>query len=636
MISSFNIKRISLLIIAFIAVGAFSFNALLVTQSYAASNAEKSTLSNAEEDALFAENWELLVTLLNKVSKEKLSPIQRFLKAHACLATNRNNESIQLFAELTLKDLETLQKWNTDVLNKTSNKSLVNYFLGDIHAKGMDNKNAIKYFSLSISQNPKNYLAYNARGVVNIIDEKYDDAVGDLLKAESFNKKFADSYNNLAMMNIRKKNGVIGNSINNFDIVLKLNPEFALAYHGMGCLELISSSEIIAPASNSHIQKALSLLSESSLVPILIANEIRYNEVTQNRKAIQLFAAKGAEGTSIKKEYLLKKAVEDADIAYEEAHKPTLFARWGGEERLRQANDRVTSIAMNMNNSELDNVKKNDPFTLQRADVICGYSKENYQSIKTDAESGAAAMLGQELASKVVGWFTPAPFRLQVGALELGGKFIGAGYQKTANEAGNIVEKINATKTRISQVRNTDNNVAVNVNKGSVNVPDYSTTSGFARETAIKPSVRINPTDKNNSVIPGGYEINSHKDDGSKVVVEMRDYTNKDNLLNHASATYPEIIKSSGGNFTKPLQSNKLPDNIDQFKVSKSINIKEFNPSSSIGNIGTSGSEGAGANSTNSPGGATTDKNQITWNEGEWPFNPIFGLLYQISYLPNK
>lgn len=317
MISSYSldkclsIKRISLLIIAFIAAGVLSLNWLLVTNSYAASNPEKSTLSKAEEDALFAENWELLVTLINNVSKEKMSPIQRFVKAHACLATNRNNESIQLFAELTLKDLETLQQWNTDVLNKTSNKSLVNYFLGDIHAKGMDNKNAIKYLSLSISQNPKNYLAYNARGVVNIIDEKYDDAVADLLKAEAINKNFADAYNNLAMMNIRKKNGLIVPAKNNFQSVLKINPEFALAYHGLGCLEIIGSSEIIAPESNSNIQKALSLLSESSLVPILIANEILYNEVTQNRKASQLFANTGSEGTSIKKEFILKQAVLD-------------------------------------------------------------------------------------------------------------------------------------------------------------------------------------------------------------------------------------------------------------------------------------------------------------------------------------
>jgi tetratricopeptide (TPR) repeat protein len=152
------------------------------------------------EKAVLAEDWTKVAGELESVNPASGSAVLRMLKGHACLALNRNNESLGLFASV-LRDngVDAWRAWADDFGNEQryaerAHKAIVWYFKGDAHARQKQWQLAIRCFDKALKLDKKCYLAWNARGVV-------EHAVGNTLTARVYFKAatdvktdFADAY----------------------------------------------------------------------------------------------------------------------------------------------------------------------------------------------------------------------------------------------------------------------------------------------------------------------------------------------------------------------------------------------------------------------------------------------------------
>ena len=155
------------------------------------------------EAALLAEDWEKVADLLDKVDTQTSSPVLRYIKGHACLATNRNNESLSLFFMMSMEDLKKWAEWCETFVSQNKTKSIAYYFLGDIYSRVGDLDQALKHFLKAIEIDKENYLAWNALGVISTLRKEYDNSMKDFTEALSIKPEFIDAHNNIGMTRIR-------------------------------------------------------------------------------------------------------------------------------------------------------------------------------------------------------------------------------------------------------------------------------------------------------------------------------------------------------------------------------------------------------------------------------------------------
>lgn len=375
---------------------------LAITATYA-DEPTNAILPLEVEKAVLVGNWGEVAELIGEIDTNTPSLVLRLLKAHASLVANRNNESVGLFSVVTFGDLEEWEKWCKNIANTTNNQALINYFLGDIYARLLNYEKAIEYLSLAINQNKNSYLALNARGTVYIIQEEYGKALSDLIGVKAIKTDFADVYNNLAMINIRQKKGLIDNSKNSFLAVLKVNPDFALAYHGIGCIELLESKDIAIPKENKNIQNALKLLPKT--VDLLIGNETKYTSAAITKQANIMYADVGSAGTSVKRAYQLTQAVQKVDAAEADLNSSSFWGRGAAKERVLQAKLNVTGVVHRM---DVKDIQKTDQYTINRTLNITANNHKYTQGLKNKAVRGSEYMRNQGNASTAAGLVTTA------------------------------------------------------------------------------------------------------------------------------------------------------------------------------------------------------------------------------------
>jgi len=198
------------------------------------------TVSPAVEQALLAEDWRQVADLLAGVTPKTPSPVLRLLKGHACLAVNRNNESLCLFLSIAADDeRQQWLQWADAFAQKNSQKPAAHYFRGDARARCGNLTDAQTSFTQGLQINPDHPLLLNGRGVVLALNKKWTEAKSDLTKAGGNPKMpLADVYVNLGGMFIHRKDGAKG-AVRAFDQALKISPEYCLALLGRGCVELV-------------------------------------------------------------------------------------------------------------------------------------------------------------------------------------------------------------------------------------------------------------------------------------------------------------------------------------------------------------------------------------------------------------
>jgi tetratricopeptide (TPR) repeat protein len=88
---------------------------------------------------------------------------------------------------------------------------------------------AIKAFSTAIEIIPRDYQAYNYRGVAWALKENYDKAIVDYDKALEIRPRYAEAYNNRGFA--RTQHGDLRKALNDYARALEINPFFVDAYN---------------------------------------------------------------------------------------------------------------------------------------------------------------------------------------------------------------------------------------------------------------------------------------------------------------------------------------------------------------------------------------------------------------------
>lgn len=204
-------------------------------------NAQSTVVVNkGVKDAILAEDWSKVADLLDQVDAQSSSPVLRVIKGHACLALNKNNESLCMFLSASSgDDLNNWDEWTRVFVKKNGKSAVALYFKGDALARLGKWDDALKAFNRALEIKPKHVMVLNARGVTYAAKGRLANARVDFDEARRLSDfRLADAYANIGFLCIHRKDAV-ENALNVFNKALKISPHFALALHGRGCIEVI-------------------------------------------------------------------------------------------------------------------------------------------------------------------------------------------------------------------------------------------------------------------------------------------------------------------------------------------------------------------------------------------------------------
>jgi len=194
------------------------------------------------EAPVLREDWNQVVELLKDVSddpKKSPDPVLRLIKGHACLALNRNNESVRLFLSVVAtENLDAYARWAEGFVQRNRSYPMIYYFQGDMKARQKNWQAAIACFTDAIMRTGKHPLILNSRGVAYARNHQPHEARLDFAEATTDqSRQLADAYANIGALAIQKKDGAEG-AIRAYATAIRISPDFALALHGRGCVEL--------------------------------------------------------------------------------------------------------------------------------------------------------------------------------------------------------------------------------------------------------------------------------------------------------------------------------------------------------------------------------------------------------------
>jgi len=88
------------------------------------------------ENAILNKNWKDAIEILEKDDSKVADPTARLLMGHACLATNRNNQSSTLFLSVDKEnELKNYLTWAESLSTDNPENAVSHYLLGDAYAR---------------------------------------------------------------------------------------------------------------------------------------------------------------------------------------------------------------------------------------------------------------------------------------------------------------------------------------------------------------------------------------------------------------------------------------------------------------------------------------------------------------------
>ncbi len=191
------------------------------------------------EDALLKGNWKEVCETLEKDSSRAEDPVARLIMAHGCLASNRNNASMLLLLSAQEGgDLKEWCAWTESFLLRNPRNPVALYLSGDAKARIGKLDEAVNAFTQALQAKEDFALAYNARGVVHVLNNEWDRAWVDFSLATKLAPDFADGYVGLGTLGVLRETSLDldTGTLDAFNQAISINPEFALAYNGRGCI----------------------------------------------------------------------------------------------------------------------------------------------------------------------------------------------------------------------------------------------------------------------------------------------------------------------------------------------------------------------------------------------------------------
>ena len=282
--------------------------------------------------AILSEDWPTVDGLLEAVTPETPSVVLRLIKGHACLALNKNNQSVCLFLSCRSSwEMQEWSEWTKQFLAEHSSYPITHYLYGDSCARQMDWEAASAEFDKGLNIIPEHQLLLNALGVVYAQrakqgGERMDQA--GLNKAEqAFEKaaksskgRLADACANSGMLAIQMKDGAKG-SLEAFqqgiDIAQTTGDYFSLAHHGKAWMRyLLNEKE--ANEAEAELKQAAS--ESPCLAGLFMENMIRFAAYKMNREPEALVAELNSAGTTLNTHYtsyqsLAQAATSDFNMA---------------------------------------------------------------------------------------------------------------------------------------------------------------------------------------------------------------------------------------------------------------------------------------------------------------------------------
>ncbi|MCP4371740.1 MAG: hypothetical protein GY797_27020 [Deltaproteobacteria bacterium] len=505
------------------------------------------------EKAILASDWAKVADLLDKVDVNTDLPALRYIKGHAYLALNRNNESLKLFYMMSPVDLQKWAEWGDGFLSRHKEESMAYFFIGDIYSRQGDSGQALEHFTKAVEIDKGNYLAWNASGVIAALQGDYGNSKEYFSKAIKIKPDFADALNNFGMMRIGQGQGRRG-GIRRFTSVKETYKNFALAYHGLGCLELLQAQKL-APEDNENIQKALELLPE--VLQLLIENESRFADAFLDKQADILFTDAGEKGTYLKKDFKIRGLADRANKIYNQRSqlpsKTSDFHKSMYQKRELKAHAAVAREYANMSTSERGQLNQVDRVTAGRTRNSLAILEKRYKSDLAAYDKGVNDLdTTLDIGSKF------PPFKAVLSGIKQGTSRIA--------DTGRI--KMQQRVDHISQLRQSDMNDLSSTIKGEIAKGTY--------KPAHMPNRLVTPDQTRVGSTPIG-----------------------------AKKYYPGPGQRSTFNPSKG--------------ASTVISSKPYKP------VGIPDQTRVGSTPT---GGAKMSKVDVKWDDNEWPFMPIFGLLY--------
>lgn len=194
-----------------------------------------SSFENNEQlqQLLLKEDWGAVIQFIdtNAIS----NPVAGFLKGHAYLATNRNNESIAQFSAYSAggPSLRDWSSWTREFRKKNSRYPIAYYLEGDALARLTNYDAARSTFLQGLDKQKDHSLINNAIGVVYAMKQQWDEALDSFNTAVAIKPDFADAYANLAALTL-DQHETMRSAVEDFNQALKHSPDFVIAEYSLG------------------------------------------------------------------------------------------------------------------------------------------------------------------------------------------------------------------------------------------------------------------------------------------------------------------------------------------------------------------------------------------------------------------
>ncbi|NQT18119.1 MAG: hypothetical protein HQ592_00330 [Planctomycetes bacterium] len=212
-------------------------------------------LENRAAAAALDENWSEVAKILGTVDESELSPVGRLLKGHACLALNRNNESLCLFLySAGQTDIERWDRWTKYFMTEHPDAEIAMYLRADAHArlekweKARERLDAFLRRYPQLDEVPVTFrekephvaLALNARGVVLCALGEDGLASLDINAARELCPELADAHATAGARAVLISQGASA-AKDAFDEAIRHSTQFAMAFNGRACARIALS-----------------------------------------------------------------------------------------------------------------------------------------------------------------------------------------------------------------------------------------------------------------------------------------------------------------------------------------------------------------------------------------------------------
>lgn len=184
------------------------------------------------------EEWEQVAKSLG--AKPDLSVPERFLLGHAWLATNRTNQSLEIFAgTVTPEDLEAWDIWTAQFATDHPSLPVAHYLRGDALARSSKYPEALREFDQGLALSAEHPLLLHARGVAKASMGNLLGAAADLDAAVDSGSTLAATHESYAALWINRRTNV-ANLEKEVKEAIAHNDASILAHYDRWCLNTLT------------------------------------------------------------------------------------------------------------------------------------------------------------------------------------------------------------------------------------------------------------------------------------------------------------------------------------------------------------------------------------------------------------